>query len=252
MAISGHKQAITDCAWTADGAHLLSASADKTARLFDAETGTPLRRFTHPAIVNSVSPAREGVLFATGADDGCCRLWDTRVKRCVQTLGEGRGAAVTAVVCAGETVFAGGLDNKVVAYDPRTGDDTLTLVGHTETVTGLALSPDGSFLLSNAMDATLRVWDVRPYAPAERCVRVMTGHAHNFEKQLLRCAWSADGKMVACGSSDRCLWIFAAEGSVLYKLPGHKSTVTAVAFHPSEPIVGSTGSDKQIFLGELE
>ena len=33
---------------------------------------------------------------------------------------------------------------------------------------GMSLSPDGAFLLTNAMDNTLRAWDVRPYAPADR------------------------------------------------------------------------------------
>ncbi len=32
------------------------------------------------------------------------------------------------------------------------------------------------------MDNTLRVWDIRPYAPADRCVKVFSGHQHNFEK----------------------------------------------------------------------
>ena len=35
--------------------------------------------------------------------------------------------------------------------------------------------------------------DMRPYAPEDRCVKYFTGHQHNFEKTLLKCAWSADG-----------------------------------------------------------
>lgn len=54
--------------------------------------------------------------------------------------------------------------------------------GHSDTVTGLALSPDGSFVLSNSMDNSLRVWDIRAFAPQERCVKMMVGHQHNFEK----------------------------------------------------------------------
>ena len=54
--------------------------------------------------------------------------------------------------------------------------------GHSDTVTGLALSPDGSYVLSNSMDNSLRVWDIRPFAPQERCVKMMVGHQHNFEK----------------------------------------------------------------------
>lgn len=53
--------------------------------------------------------------------------------------------------------------------------------GHNDTVTGLSLSPDGSYVLSNAMDNTVRIWDVRPFAPQERCVKIFQGHQHNFE-----------------------------------------------------------------------
>ena len=28
----------------------------------------------------------------------------------------------------------------------------------------------------------VRIWDVRPYAPVERCVKVFMGAQHNFEK----------------------------------------------------------------------
>lgn len=56
--------------------------------------------------------------------------------------------------------------------------------GHSDTVTGLALSPDGSHVLSNSMDNSLRVWDIRPYAPQERCVKMFAGHTHNFEKVI--------------------------------------------------------------------
>jgi WD40 repeat protein len=39
-------------------------------------------------------------------------------------------------------------------WDLRKNDILYTMPGHTDTVTGFKLSPDGSFLLSNAMDNT--------------------------------------------------------------------------------------------------
>ena len=45
-------------------------------------------------------------------------------------------------------------------------------------------------------DNTLRIWDMRPYAPANRCTKVLSGHEHSFEKNLLKCDWSPDGKQV--------------------------------------------------------
>jgi len=36
-----------------------------------------------------------------------------------------------------------------------------TLENHTDTITGLSVSNDGSYLLSNAMDMTIRAYDIR-------------------------------------------------------------------------------------------
>lgn len=76
----------------------------------------------------------------------------------------------------------------------------MTLKGHSDSITGLALDPNGTHLLSNAADNSLRVWDLRPYAPANRCEKVFTGHQHNYERNLLRCSWSSDGSKVCCAS----------------------------------------------------
>ena len=115
------------------------------------------------------------------------------------------------------------------------------------------MSPDGTHLLSNSMDCSLRVWDMRPYAPGSRCVAMLTGHQHNFEKNLLKCAWSPDGSRVSCGSADRQVYIWdVASRRVLYRLPGHEGCVNEAVFHPKEPIIGSAGSDSRIFLGEID
>ena len=45
-------------------------------------------------------------------------------------------------------------------------------------------------------DNTLRLWDMRPYAPSNRCMKIFTGHQHDYEKNLLKCDWSPDGSKV--------------------------------------------------------
>ena len=67
-------------------------------------------------------------------------------------------------------------------WDLRKNAVLYRMKGHSDTVTGMTLSPDGSYLLTNAMDNSLRIWDVRPFAPSERCLKILTGHQHNFEK----------------------------------------------------------------------
>lgn len=32
------------------------------------------------------------------------------------------------------------------------------------------------------LSVAVRIWDVRPFAPKERCVKIFQGNVHNFEK----------------------------------------------------------------------
>lgn len=67
-----------------------------------------------------------------------------------------------------------------------------------------------------------------PFAP---------GAQHNFERNLIKVAWTPDGKHVGCGSADRNVYVWNyASTAIEYCLPGHKGSVNGIAFHPKEPI----------------
>ena len=51
-----------------------------------------------------------------------------------------------------------------------------TLEGHTEIVTSVAFSPDGTLLASGSLDGTVKLWDVS----TERQIRHPSGHATRF------------------------------------------------------------------------
>nr|CDS29015.1 U5 small nuclear ribonucleoprotein 40 kDa [Hymenolepis microstoma] len=251
----GHGGAILDLALSTDGELLYSASSDKTVAIWDLNVCQRVKKIRgHQNIVNSVSIARRGPqMIVSGSDDGTVRLWDRRQKTEVQNFQNTYQVLSVTFNDTAELIFSGGIDNIIKGWDLRKLDVAMRLNGHTDTVTGLALSPDGNFLLSNSMDNTLRIWDVRPYAPPERCTKILYGHMHTYEKNLLRCAWSTDGQYVTCGSGDRYVHVWDVKTrNLIYKLPGHSASVNETAFHPLEPILVSAGSDKKIFLGELE
>eukprot|EP00850_Spirogloea_muscicola_P007085 SM000035S13065 [mRNA] locus=s35:263044:265830:+ [translate_table: standard] len=255
MVLRGHKNAVLDVHWSADGSRVLSAGPDNTIRVWDAETGKQAKKMAeHSSFVNSICPSRKGPpLVVSGSDDGTAKLWDQRQRSCLQSFPDKYQVLAVSFSDNADKVFTGGIDNDVKVWDLRQGEVAMVLRGHGDSITGMSLSPDGSFLLTNSMDCTLRLWDLRPYAPEDRCMRTFVGHQHNFEKNLLRCAWSPDGSRVTAGSSDRMVYIWDAESArILYKLPGHVGSVNEAAFHPKEPIIGSCSSDKQIYLGEFD
>jgi len=253
--LTGHQNTILEVHWTTDGEHLVSASADKTVRAWDVEACVQIKKMgEHDSFVNSCNVARRGPeMVVSGADDSTAKIWDLRVKRSIMTLTDSYQITTVAFSDAADQVFTSGIENVIKTWDIRNQKVVMTMAGHSDTVTGMQLSPDGTHLLGNAMDNTLRMWDVRPYAPKDRCVDVFVGHTHNFEKNLLRCCWSPDGRYVTCGSADRMVFVWEVETrDLLYKLPGHTGSVNEVVFHPKENIIGSAASDKKIYLGDLD
>jgi len=136
----------------------------------------------------------------------------------------------------------------------------MTLLGHTDTVTGLAVSPDGKRLLSHALDGTLHVWDVAPFSTLPDRVLFKVAHgAPNSQTSteppsLMRCAWSPDGRRFTAGSgmqSKNTVCIWDHEGQPLLALPGHMGQAIEAVFHPLENVLASCGMDGNCLVGEL-
>lgn len=77
----------------------------------------------------------------------------------------------------------------------------------------------------------------------------LQGAQHNFEKNLIKVAWTPDGKHVGAGSADRNVYVWNyATTRIEYALPGHKGSVNSVSFHPKEPIGKKLGNFGRKFV----
>jgi len=259
-----HKAAILDLQWSLFSPIIYTGSADHTLCYTDVTTGQRVRKIrAHRGVINSVDRTLAGgagvELVATGADDGFVHVWeggDDGSKQAVATFEF--GCPVTSVCWSadGSSIYVGALDNEVHVYDLRKSAEVFSLRGHADTPTSLSLSPNGSFLLSPSFSSQVIIYDVRPFSPSPgRIHRTLVGSPAGYDSTLLRGAWSKDdgGGRVAVGGADRMVCIWEVEsGKILYKLPGHKGTVTAVDFHPKEPIILTGSKDGTMLLGELE
>jgi len=263
--LSSHAKApVLDLQWSLCSTLLYSVSADHTLIMTDVATGQRTRKIrAHKEIINSIDrtmAAGSGTeLLATGSDDATVKIWEggeEAGKIPVATFDV--GCPVTAVCWGkdGNTVYVGAVDNEVHVYDLRKASQVSSLIGHMDTPTSLCLSPNGDYLLSPSFSSQTIIWDVRPFSPSpNRVHRVLQGSPAGFENTLLKGAWSRDdgGRRVALGGADRmvCIWEVDS-GKILYKLPGHKGTVTTVDFHPKEPIILTGSKDGTMLLGEIE
>lgn len=238
--LSGHKGAILDISFSRDSRCLFSASADTTIWSWDLTTGQRIRRHQgHSDIINSlcVSPRGEELLIS-GSDDACFSIWDPRTKHAVEFTATDFPITAVAVAEAGNELYTGGIDNNIKVWDMRKKAVIYTMLGHTDTVTSLEVSPDAQTLLSYSHDGLARTWDIRPFAPSDRSMKSYVGAPMGLEKNLIRASWDRRGARIASGSGDgtACIWDVAS-AKLLYKLPGHKGTVNDVRFSPvDEPL----------------
>lgn len=256
MLLKGHKNAVVQALWSSDDSKVISGSSDKTVGVWDSLSGKRLLRLAeHESYVNSVSIGQQDQhRIASVGDDSVCYTWDDRTKKSAQFIQHRFPLTSVALLDDRNLLFTGSIDNIITAWDLRKPTAAAwTMKGHSDTVCSLKIDPDSSFLLSSSMDNSLRIWDIRAYAPEQRCKKILTGISNGIDRSLLRANWSADGAYVACGSSDRQVYIFdTLSGSIKHTLPGHQGTVTEVDFHPKQPIIVSSSTDKRLFLGEVD
>ena len=158
--LGGHSGYVTAVAWSPDGHHILTASNDGTARIWDATTGDNTLTLTHTNSLSVVAWSPDGHHILTGSEDGTVRIWDAATGDNTLTLTH--KASVTAVAWSPDArhILTVSRDRTVRIWDATTGDNTLTLtLTHTDWVRAVAWSPDGHHILTASEDRTARIWD---------------------------------------------------------------------------------------------
>jgi WD40 repeat protein len=168
---------------------------------------------------------------------------------------EGHSGGVRAVAYSPDSrrLASAGADGTVKVWDAQTGEDLLTLTGHslpgrTVSVGAVVFSPDGSRLASAATDQTVKVWD----AQTGREVLTLAGHATPDHETDCTVAFSPDGTRLAgvrggptdpeAGPAGAEVKVWdAATGREVLTLRGHTGEVISAAFSPDGTRLASAG-----------
>ena len=152
------------CAGVAGGWIIASASDDKTARLWDGESGAARQTFEgHTSNVNTVDcvVVAGELRVVTGSDDKTARVWGER--GALLTLEHAARVWSVACVVAGDAWrIVSGSENAVQVWDGATGAMLSALDGHKGTAYSLAVHKmDGGWrVASGSNDNQVRVWEI--------------------------------------------------------------------------------------------
>ena len=109
---------------------------------------------------------------------------------------------------------------------------------HDGAVTSLALSSDGSRLVTGSADETARLWVVRTGEE----LRVLRGHTDS----IVSVAFSRDGARVATASTDTTARVWETASGESHVLEGHPEALTSIRFSPDGKRVVTASIDGQV------
>lgn len=200
----GHSGPVFSTSFNNDNSFLVSASADRTVRLWSLYTFSSLVSFKgHNYPVWDVQFCPRGHYFASASHDRTARLWSTDQPQPLRIFA-GHVSDVNRVVFHPNCnyIATGSCDRTVRLWDINTGSSVRFFTGHKGAIYSLAFSPDGRYLASSGVDKRILVWDL-----AEGTLLTeLKGHSDTVYSLM----FSRDGNLLASGGVDNCVKLWNA------------------------------------------
>jgi WD40 repeat protein/serine/threonine protein kinase len=238
LAITGHTRSVRSAAFSPDGKQIVTASADRSARIWDAASGKQLLLLTgHTDRVNSATFSPDGKRIVTASTDNSARIWDTATGRQLLLIGYTAALNFAAFSPDGKQIVMASADGSAPVWDAATGKQLLLLTGHTAAVSSAAFSADGKRIVTASADRSARVWD----AATGKQLLLLSGHTD----WLISAAFSPDGKYIVTASHDKSARIWdASTGKQLLLLSGHTDTVWTATFSADGKQIVTSSNDR--------
>ncbi|EON65046.1 hypothetical protein W97_04281 [Coniosporium apollinis CBS 100218] len=181
--ISGHGEAILATSFSpASSSRLATGSGDKTARIWDTDTGTPLHTLKgHTSFVLVVAYSPDDTILATGAHDNCVRLWEPQTGEALGGPLKGHSKWITSLAWepyhleeqGRPRVASSSKDATVRIWDVVSRRADIVLSGHKGSVSCVKWGGTG-LIYTASHDKTVKVWD----AASGTLKHTLTAHAH--------------------------------------------------------------------------
>ncbi|QJW99716.1 WD40 repeat domain-containing protein [Frigoriglobus tundricola] len=276
----GHTGQVLCVAFNAKGDQIATGGADNKVCVWGVPLSTPVKSYPIGGAGTGLAVAADGKTFAVSGADGVVKVFPVgEEKGAIELKGHVGAVGGLGALNSGNVWVTAGADRTVRFFSGADGKQTARYAIDAAEITGLAVRPDGQGVVTTSSDGVLRFWQTPPqpartfpalkdavtafhatpdgntllYATADKVVTLGTtsnnapsGTFAGATGGIDAVALSPDTATVAAGCSDGGLILWDRQGKVKAELPAHSGGVTAVAFHPGQPVLFTTGADGRL------
>jgi WD40 repeat protein len=231
---------LIDIQFSADSKYLVSASADRSIRVWDLSTSRVLSVLQGTELhAEHVAVSADGRLVVFSGE-GETRVWDVRNGSESRVVHISESDPISELVFEPDgTSFATVSGGRVTVRDAATGESRSA--PDVEGPLCLAYRPEGRLIVNDAKQVVF-------FNNRGARGHVLEG-AQQWGSAL---EFAPEGRVIACAGSDRTITLReTSSGQVLRTLRGQSADVTALGFSPDGRRIASGGSDGTVFIWEV-
>ncbi|MBT5708818.1 MAG: WD40 repeat domain-containing protein, partial [Verrucomicrobia bacterium] len=261
-----HNDIVIQASFSSDGSRIVTASYDKTVKVWDTESQKLLvvfRKHTHELLKADFSPDSQRIVSVDSR--GVSRVWDSwtgdeifhqpfssdRFLKSAESKNGLRGILLENVAGLSSNPFSpSAKEPKVVVNSDQgllvrqgvDGRDSF-LLKESQNVAWPVIDPSGTLVaaITDALDV-INVWDLN----TGELNYTLKGH----KSVAFWAEFSRDGKRIVTGSSDKTAIVWdASDGAMLLPpLVGHKNFVAVARFSPDGERIATLGFDNEVLI----
>jgi WD40 repeat protein len=239
-----HAATVSHVAFRGDGKVFATATETGVAQLWDfISRGRIGERMRHEPHISGIQFSRDGKLLVTAGWDGKVRQWNAAT---AESAGPAFGTTqeITCIRLAPDNnaIATGHRDGAINLWSPS--GKLLQGMSHKKTITSLAFSRTGQYLVSGSEDYTASVWNVATGRP--------TGDPVRHEAPVTAVAFDPGGHRVATAADDGAVRIWdALTGQSITETLRHDKGVTCLAFSHDGKTLYSASRDRTVRIWDV-
>jgi WD40 repeat protein len=158
--VQQHADWVTSLKFSSANTKVLSASRDRTVRIYDAESGD--LETTYPGHGAAVFAAEflSDEMAISGGKEKTVHLWEIKDAKKQKEFSEA-GSEINALLAIGDSFFAASADEKVRQYSTKDRKLVRTFSGNADSIYALAYNPRSEQLAAGTYRGVVKIWNAK-------------------------------------------------------------------------------------------